>query len=105
MINEYHSKKVRDTSRRRPHDYSSRAQSMVSNDCKNNNDASLDDDLQSESDNNLIADSENIHNSEAEKEKKTKSKRIARKKTPDEVRFLENQFARDPKWTRATVQI
>jgi hypothetical protein len=103
MINNYHSKKVIDASRKRPHWHSSRSRNMDPNDGTDQDDTSLDDDLQPDSDTNLIADSENIHNSVAEEE--TKSKRIVRKKTPDEVRFLENEFAKDPEWTRRTVQI
>jgi hypothetical protein len=103
MINDYPSIMVMDASRERPHWNSSRSRSMDPNDGTNQNETSLDDELQSESDTNLVADSENIHNSE--EEKKTKPKRIVRKKTPDEVRFLENEFAKDPEWTRATVQI
>jgi hypothetical protein len=67
----------------------------------NQDDTSVEDDLQSGSDTNSVADSINIHKPEAKEE----TKRIVRKKTPDEVRFLENEFAKDPKWTRRTVQI
>jgi hypothetical protein len=99
MINDLPNKKVRNTSRKRPRDHSSRSQSMVPND-GTHNDTSLDDDCKSESETSLIADDESTHNPE-----ETKSRSIIRKKTREEVRFLEEQFARDPVWTSATVQI
>jgi hypothetical protein len=45
---------------------------MDPNDGTDQDDTSLDDDLQPDSDTNLIADSENIHNSVAEEETKSK---------------------------------